>query len=133
MQRQKKTFVNSVLIKKLKASYFFFSVFKDADSLSEKVKTQLLPPRDKQTGQKAEMKSRRQEEEEQRRRGEDSDPLRIPNRHPGQRAPPHWLVMTGSCQHVCPSVCPQARNLLFTLKVIRLLTERDGQETSGDQ
>lgn len=68
----------------------FDSVFKDADSLSDKVKTQLLPPRDKQTGQKAEMKSRRQEEEEQRRRGEDSDPLRIPNRHPGQRAPPHW-------------------------------------------
>lgn len=65
----------------------FDSVFKDADSLSEKVKTQLLPSQDRPTGQRAERKSRREveEEEEQRRRREDSDPLRIPSRQP-----PHW-------------------------------------------
>ncbi|XP_041807114.1 proteasome inhibitor PI31 subunit [Chelmon rostratus] len=68
----------------------FDSVFKDADSLSEKVRTQLLPSQDRPTGQRAEMKSRRVEEEEQRRRGEDSDPLRIPSRNPRQGAPPHW-------------------------------------------
>uniref|UniRef100_A0A3P9DI45 Proteasome inhibitor PI31 subunit n=1 Tax=Maylandia zebra TaxID=106582 RepID=A0A3P9DI45_9CICH len=63
----------------------FDSVFKDADSLSEKVKTQLLPPLDRPTGQRAERKSQRDEEEEaQRRRGEDSDPLRIPSRNPRQ-------------------------------------------------
>lgn len=65
----------------------FDSVFKDADSLSEKVKTQLLPSQDRPTGQRAERKSRREveEEAEQRRRREDSDPLRIPSRQP-----PHW-------------------------------------------
>lgn len=70
----------------------FDRVFKDTDSLSEKVKTQLLPPRDRQTGQKSDRRSRREEEEqeEQRRRGEDSDPLRIPNRHPRQGTQPHW-------------------------------------------
>uniref|UniRef100_A0AAQ6IPU6 Proteasome inhibitor PI31 subunit n=1 Tax=Anabas testudineus TaxID=64144 RepID=A0AAQ6IPU6_ANATE len=69
----------------------FDSVFKDADSLSEKVKTQLLPAQERQTGQRAERKSRREEEEEeQRRRGEDSDPLRIPHRHPRQGTQPHW-------------------------------------------
>ncbi|XP_030585629.1 proteasome inhibitor PI31 subunit [Archocentrus centrarchus] len=69
----------------------FDSVFKDADSLSEKVKTQLLPPQDRPTGQRAERKSRRDEEEEaQRRRGEDSDPLRMPSRNPRQGARPHW-------------------------------------------
>ncbi|XP_070758470.1 proteasome inhibitor PI31 subunit [Enoplosus armatus] len=68
----------------------FDSVFKDADSLSEKVKTQLLPSRDRPTGQTAEKKSRREEEEEQRRRGEDNDPLRIPNRRPHQGTQPHW-------------------------------------------
>ncbi|CAI5686648.1 unnamed protein product [Oreochromis niloticus] len=69
----------------------FDSVFKDADSLSEKVKTQLLPPQDRPTGQRAERKSRRdEEEEEQRRRGEDSDPLRIPSRNPRQGTHPHW-------------------------------------------
>ncbi|XP_042263587.1 proteasome inhibitor PI31 subunit [Thunnus albacares] len=70
----------------------FDSVFKDADSLSEKVKTQLLPSQDRPKGQKTERKSRRDEEEEeqQRRRGEDSDPLRIPNRHPRQGTQPHW-------------------------------------------
>lgn len=67
----------------------FDSVFKDADSLSEKVKTQLLPSQDRPTGQR---KSRRdeEEEEERRRRREDSDPLRIPTRHPRQGLPPHW-------------------------------------------
>ncbi|GLD58059.1 proteasome inhibitor PI31 subunit [Lates japonicus] len=71
----------------------FDSVFKDADSLSEKVKTQLLPPQDRPTGQRSEKKSRREEEEEerQRRRGEDSDPLRMPSRHPRQGTQPHWL------------------------------------------
>uniref|UniRef100_UPI0037E80048 proteasome inhibitor PI31 subunit n=1 Tax=Semicossyphus pulcher TaxID=241346 RepID=UPI0037E80048 len=69
----------------------FDSVFKDADSLSEKVKTQLLPPQDRPTGQRTERKSRREEEEdEQRRRGDDSDPLRIPNRHPRQGTQPNW-------------------------------------------
>ncbi|KAM7421883.1 hypothetical protein PAMA_010105 [Pampus argenteus] len=65
----------------------FDSVFKDTDTLSKKVKTQLLPSldRDKPTGQRTERKSRREEEEEedQSSRGEDRDPLRIPNRHPG--------------------------------------------------
>ncbi|XP_076601681.1 proteasome inhibitor PI31 subunit [Chaetodon auriga] len=65
----------------------FDSVFKDADSLSEKVRTQLLPSQDRPTGQRAEPKSRREKEEEQRRRGEDHDPLRIPSRNP---RPPHW-------------------------------------------
>ncbi|XP_029991296.1 proteasome inhibitor PI31 subunit [Sphaeramia orbicularis] len=62
----------------------FDSVFKDADSLSEKVKTQLLPVQDRPTGSKSETKSQREEEEEERRRRspEDRDPLRIPNRHP---------------------------------------------------
>ncbi|KAM7401574.1 hypothetical protein PAMP_016879 [Pampus punctatissimus] len=72
----------------------FDRVFKDTDSLSKKVKTQLLPSLDldRPTGQKTERKSRREEEEEedQRRRGEDRDPLRIPNRHPGQGTQPHW-------------------------------------------
>lgn len=69
-------------------------MFKDADSLSEKVKTQLLPPLDRPTRQRAERKSQRDEEEEaQRRRGEDSDPLRIPSRNPRQGTHPHWLVM----------------------------------------
>uniref|UniRef100_A0A3B4F2C0 Proteasome inhibitor PI31 subunit n=1 Tax=Pundamilia nyererei TaxID=303518 RepID=A0A3B4F2C0_9CICH len=59
-----------------------------------KVKTQLLPPLDRPTGQRAERKSQRdEEEEEQRRRGEDSDPLRIPSRNPRQGTHPHWLVM----------------------------------------
>ncbi|XP_041836540.1 proteasome inhibitor PI31 subunit [Melanotaenia boesemani] len=71
--------------------HMFDSVFKDADSLSEKVKTQLLPSPERLTGQKAENRSQREEEEEaQRRRGEDSDPLRIPNRHPRQGTHPHW-------------------------------------------
>ncbi|XP_044040219.1 proteasome inhibitor PI31 subunit [Siniperca chuatsi] len=68
----------------------FDSVFKDTDSLSEKVKTQLLPSQDIPIGQRAEKKTRREEEEEQRRRGEDSDPLRIPDRHPRQGTQPHW-------------------------------------------
>ncbi|XP_029007206.1 proteasome inhibitor PI31 subunit isoform X2 [Betta splendens] len=68
----------------------FDSVFKDADTLSEKVKTQLLPAQDRQTNQRAERKSRREEEDEQRRRAEDSDPLRIPGRHPRQGTQPHW-------------------------------------------
>ncbi|XP_073324451.1 proteasome inhibitor PI31 subunit [Pagrus major] len=68
----------------------FDSVFKDTDGLSEKVRTQLLPSQDRSSGQKAETKSRREEEEERRRRGEDSDPLRIPHRHPRQGTQPHW-------------------------------------------
>ncbi|KAM9759293.1 proteasome inhibitor PI31 subunit [Menidia menidia] len=69
----------------------FDSVFKDADSLSEKVRTQLLPSQGRQPGQKAERSSQRMEEEEaQRRREEDSDPLRIPGRHPRQGTQPHW-------------------------------------------
>ncbi|MED6285355.1 hypothetical protein CHARACLAT_028449 [Characodon lateralis] len=67
----------------------FSSVYKDANSLSQKVKTQLLPSKEKQP-EKAE-KSRREEDEElHRRRGEDSDPLRMPSRHPRQGVQPHW-------------------------------------------
>ncbi|XP_028285045.1 proteasome inhibitor PI31 subunit [Parambassis ranga] len=69
----------------------FDSVFKSADSLSEKVTTQLLPAQDRQGGQKAEKKSRREDEdEERRRRGEDNDPLRIPSRGPRPGTQPHW-------------------------------------------
>ncbi|XP_034065718.1 proteasome inhibitor PI31 subunit [Gymnodraco acuticeps] len=64
----------------------FDSVFKDTDSLSEKVKTQLLPAQGRAPGQRT---SRREEEDERRRR-EDSDPLRIPIRQPRQGPPPHW-------------------------------------------
>ncbi|XP_071759685.1 proteasome inhibitor PI31 subunit [Centroberyx gerrardi] len=66
------------------------SVFKDAASLSEKVKTQLLPSQGRPAGRKAERKSRGEQEEEERRRGEDSDPLRIPTRRPRQGMQPHW-------------------------------------------
>ncbi|XP_070701062.1 proteasome inhibitor PI31 subunit isoform X2 [Pempheris klunzingeri] len=62
----------------------FDRVFKDAESLSEKVRTQLLPPQDRPA--QPERKSQRDEEEERRRRGEDSDPLRIPSR----RTQPQW-------------------------------------------
>ncbi|CAK6974465.1 proteasome inhibitor PI31 subunit [Scomber scombrus] len=69
----------------------FDSVYKDSDGLSEKVKTQLLPPQDRPKTQRTETRTRREqeEEEEQRRRRdrEDSDPLRIPNRHPRQPWP----------------------------------------------
>lgn len=66
----------------------FDSAFKDADSFSEKVKTQLLPAPDRPTGNRSERKSRREEEERRRSRSpEDNDPLRIPNRHPRH---PHW-------------------------------------------
>lgn len=80
----------------LKSSAFLSlpSVYKDADSLSEKVKTQLLPPQDRTTGQRPERTRRREEEEaeEQRRSSrEDSDPLRLPSRHPPRQ--PHWWVM----------------------------------------
>ncbi|XP_029358227.1 proteasome inhibitor PI31 subunit [Echeneis naucrates] len=70
----------------------FDSVFKDTESLSEKVKSQLLPPQDKPTAQKTERASRRDEDEdeEQRRRREDSDPLHIPRRHPRPGTQPHW-------------------------------------------
>ncbi|XP_017286930.1 proteasome inhibitor PI31 subunit [Kryptolebias marmoratus] len=68
----------------------FDGVFKDADSLSQSVKTQLLPSQKRQTEQKAERKSRRVEEEEAQRRREDSDPLRMPSRHPRQGTHPHW-------------------------------------------
>ncbi|XP_071329132.1 proteasome inhibitor PI31 subunit isoform X2 [Trachinotus anak] len=71
----------------------FDSVFKDADSLSEKVRTQLLPPQDRPTGLSAEKTRRREEEEEeQRRRREDSDPLRIPSRHARQPHRPDPMV-----------------------------------------
>ncbi|XP_037535629.1 proteasome inhibitor PI31 subunit [Nematolebias whitei] len=69
----------------------FDGVFKDADSLSQSVKTQLLPAKRTQTEQKAERKSRRDEEEEaQRRQEENNDPLRMPSRHPSQGTRPHW-------------------------------------------
>uniref|UniRef100_A0A8C3ADG8 Proteasome inhibitor PI31 subunit n=1 Tax=Cyclopterus lumpus TaxID=8103 RepID=A0A8C3ADG8_CYCLU len=59
------------------------SVFKEADGLTEKVKTQLLPPQDRPPGPRK-RREEEEEEEEQRRRREDSDPLRIPNRQPRQ-------------------------------------------------
>ncbi|XP_030277319.1 proteasome inhibitor PI31 subunit [Sparus aurata] len=68
----------------------FDSVYKDTDGLSEKVRTQLLPFQDRSSGQRPAAKSRREEEEERRRRVEDSDPLRIPHRHPRQGTQPHW-------------------------------------------
>ncbi|KAK2915531.1 proteasome inhibitor PI31 subunit [Channa argus] len=68
----------------------FESVFKDTDGLSEKVKTQLLPAQERQTGQRTERRSQKEEVDEQRRRGEDSDPLRIPNRYPHRGTQPHW-------------------------------------------
>ncbi|XP_034388225.1 LOW QUALITY PROTEIN: proteasome inhibitor PI31 subunit [Cyclopterus lumpus] len=67
----------------------FHSVFKEADGLTEKVKTQLLPPQDRPPGPRK-RREEEEEEEEQRRRREDSDPLRIPNRQPRQGPPPHW-------------------------------------------
>lgn len=66
------------------------SVFKDADSLSEKVRTQLLPPQDRSTGQRTDRRSRKDEEEKERRREDDSDPLRIPHRHPHRGTQPNW-------------------------------------------
>nr|XP_020443441.1 proteasome inhibitor PI31 subunit [Monopterus albus] len=71
----------------------FDRVFKDTNSFSEKVKNQLLPAQDRPSGQRPEKKSQREEEEEeQRRRGEDSDPLRIPSRHPHRPHCPNPLV-----------------------------------------
>ncbi|XP_034021842.1 proteasome inhibitor PI31 subunit [Thalassophryne amazonica] len=71
----------------------FDSVFKDADSLSEMVKSQLLPSWDSPAGRKDERKNQREEE---RQRGKDSDPLRFPSRHPQHRVPPHWSDPTQS-------------------------------------
>uniref|UniRef100_A0A3Q2CC21 Proteasome inhibitor PI31 subunit n=1 Tax=Cyprinodon variegatus TaxID=28743 RepID=A0A3Q2CC21_CYPVA len=66
------------------------SVYKDADSLAQKVRTRLLPSQEKQTAG-PERKNRREEDEEsQRRRESDSDPLRMPSRHPRQGVQPHW-------------------------------------------
>ncbi|XP_051271617.1 proteasome inhibitor PI31 subunit [Dicentrarchus labrax] len=68
----------------------FDSVFKDTESLSEKVRTQLLPSQDRPTGQRPGQSRREGQEEQQRQRGEDSDPLRIPTRHPRQGTQPNW-------------------------------------------
>uniref|UniRef100_A0A3Q2DPX9 Proteasome inhibitor PI31 subunit n=1 Tax=Cyprinodon variegatus TaxID=28743 RepID=A0A3Q2DPX9_CYPVA len=58
-------------------------VYKDADSLAQKVRTRLLPSQEKQTAG-PERKNRREEDEEsQRRRESDSDPLRMPSRSRG--------------------------------------------------
>lgn len=54
----------------------FDSVFKDTDSLSQKVKTQLLPAQDRPTGSKRDTRSPREEAEEQRRSPEYRDPHR---------------------------------------------------------
>lgn len=68
------------------------SVFKDAAGLSEKVRSQLLPPapapRAQPANRKAERKSRRDtpEEEEQL----DVDPLRVPRSQPDSARQPHW-------------------------------------------
>ncbi|XP_059186070.1 proteasome inhibitor PI31 subunit [Centropristis striata] len=67
----------------------FDRVFKHADSLSEKVTTQLLPSQDRSTGQRRSRREEEDKEEEQRRGRVDNDPLRIPNRQPRQ-GPPHW-------------------------------------------
>uniref|UniRef100_A0A3Q3EJZ7 Proteasome inhibitor PI31 subunit n=1 Tax=Labrus bergylta TaxID=56723 RepID=A0A3Q3EJZ7_9LABR len=50
-------------------------------------------PSGQTAAQRTERRSRRDEDEEQRRRGEDSDPLRIPNRHPRQGTQPNWSVI----------------------------------------
>uniref|UniRef100_G3N417 Proteasome inhibitor PI31 subunit n=2 Tax=Gasterosteus aculeatus aculeatus TaxID=481459 RepID=G3N417_GASAC len=67
----------------------FHSVFKEADGLAEKVRTQLLPPQDGPSGQRKSLREE-EEEEQRRRRREDGDPLRIPNRQPRHGPPPHW-------------------------------------------
>ncbi|KAF7664243.1 hypothetical protein LDENG_00182570 [Lucifuga dentata] len=71
----------------------FDSVFRDADNLSEKVRTQLLPSQDRPAASKAKKCQRREEEEEEeeeRRRGEIRDPLCSPNRHPRSSSQPQW-------------------------------------------
>ncbi|XP_060925677.1 proteasome inhibitor PI31 subunit [Limanda limanda] len=65
----------------------FDSVYKDLDSLSEKLRTQLLPAQDRATGQRTERRSRREEEEDRRRR---SEPLHMPSRRPPPAPQPHW-------------------------------------------
>lgn len=67
----------------------FDSVFKDVNSFSEKVRTQLLPPKDRPSGSKTQRRSPTEQEQE-RRRTDDIDPLRIPNRQPRQGPQPHW-------------------------------------------
>ncbi|XP_037304306.1 proteasome inhibitor PI31 subunit [Pungitius pungitius] len=69
----------------------FHSVFKEADGLTEKVRTQLLPPQGGPSGQRKSLREEEEEEEQRRRRREDSDPLRIPNRQPRHGPPPHWV------------------------------------------
>lgn len=61
--------------------------------MSEKVKAQLLPPREKLTEKKAGRKSLREEEDEAegRRRREEHDPLHIPSRHPSTGTQHPWL------------------------------------------
>ncbi|KAM9860177.1 proteasome inhibitor PI31 subunit [Aulostomus maculatus] len=58
----------------------FDSVFKDADGLSEKVKTQLLPSQDRGKGQRRSLR-------EEHRQPQQDDHL---YRHPPQRPHPHW-------------------------------------------
>ncbi|XP_024117346.1 proteasome inhibitor PI31 subunit isoform X1 [Oryzias melastigma] len=71
----------------------FDRVFINGESLSEKVKAQLLPPREKLTEKKAGRKSLREEEDEAegRRRREEHDPLHIPSRHPSTGTQHPWL------------------------------------------
>lgn len=68
----------------------FHSVFKDADGLSQKVKTQLLSPQGTQPDKAERTRTREEDEEVRRRREEDRDPLRIPSRVPRQGGQPHW-------------------------------------------
>lgn len=72
------------------------SVFKDVDSLSRKVKSQLLTSQTRPTHRGRSQREDHQEEEEQMRRrqrgGEGEDPLGVPIRHPHPGTHPHWSV-----------------------------------------
>uniref|UniRef100_A0A3P8WYT5 Proteasome inhibitor PI31 subunit n=1 Tax=Cynoglossus semilaevis TaxID=244447 RepID=A0A3P8WYT5_CYNSE len=72
----------------------FDSVFKDVDSLSRKVKSQLLTSQTRPTHRGRSQREDHQEEEEQMRRrqrgGEGEDPLGVPIRHPHPGTHPHW-------------------------------------------
>lgn len=86
------SFYFEVLSRTMVYPHVLLSVFKEADGLAEKVRTQLLPPQDGPSGQRKSLREEEEEEEQRRRRREDGDPLRIPNRQPRHGPPPHWSV-----------------------------------------
>ncbi|RVE72563.1 hypothetical protein OJAV_G00039760 [Oryzias javanicus] len=68
----------------------FDRVFINGESLSEKVKAQLLPPQEKMEEKKAGRKSLREDEDEaegRRKRREEHDHLHMPSRRPGTQHP----------------------------------------------